>query len=400
MRTARQALILCSHAGRTLRPPSLPVSSVMHPCRSALVALLCAFTFAAVQAAPKVLLVVSSEGRDAGKTRPGFELDEFAKAWLTLRANGLDVEVASPAGGAPEADRHNPDDDHIQRLRADGQAGAALQNTRRTQDLRAGEHAAVLVIGGKGAMFDLPRDAALQRLLVAHYEGGGVLAAVCHGPAALVPLRRADGRALVAGRHLTGFSDEEEAMFGKRWAAEFPFALEGRLRELGALWQEAPLMMPKVVVDGRLITGQNPFSTVGVAEAVVRALGRTPVALPPFREDASLALVERWLAGERAPVLAALRDGAANYKPDLIAMLGYYHFKAATGAEQQRRALAVMELGEPHLPHPRLRLAMAEAHIALGNPSAARTLLNAVLAAKADAAQTEAAQRLLQGLPG
>lgn len=372
----------------------------MHPCRSALVALLCSFMLAAVHAAPKVLLIVSSEGRDAGKTRPGFELDEFAKAWLTLRANGLDVEVASPAGGAPEPDRHNPADDHIQRLQADAQANAALQRTRRTQDLRAGEHAAVLVIGGKGAMFDLPRDAALQRLLVAHFEGGGVLAAVCHGPAALVPLRRADGTALVAGRHLTGFSDEEEAVFGKRWAKEFPFALEGRLRQLGALWQEAPLMMPKVVVDGRLITGQNPFSTVGVAEAIVRALGLTPVAMPAFREDASLALVERWLAGERAPVLAALRDGVAQYKPDLIAMLGYYQFKAATDAAQQRRALAIMELGEPHLPHPQLRLAMAQAQIALGNPAAARTLLQAVLAGKPDKDQGDAATRLLQGLPG
>ena len=65
----------------------------------------------------------------------------------------------------------------------------------------------------------------------------------------------------MAGRHMTGFCDEEEAAFGKRRAAQFPFALEARLRELGAQWQEAPLMMPKVVVDGRLVTGQNPFST-------------------------------------------------------------------------------------------------------------------------------------------
>ena len=108
--------------------------------------------------------------------------------------------------GAPEPDRHDPADDHIQRLQADARATSALQltrraqRTRRTQDVRAGEHAAVLVIGGKSTMFDLPRDPALQRLLVAHFEGGGALAAVCHGPAALAPLRRADGTALVARR--------------------------------------------------------------------------------------------------------------------------------------------------------------------------------------------------------
>ena len=377
----------------------------MHRTRSALAALSLSLlgsltVLATAQAAPKVLLVVSSEGRDAGKTRPGFELDEFAKAWLTLRANGFEVEVASPAGGAPEPDRYDPADDHIQRLKADTKATAALQRTRRTQDVLAGEHAAVFIIGGKGAMFDLPRDPALQRLLSAHFEAGGVLAAVCHGPAALVPLKRADGTPLVAGRRLTGFTDEEEAAFGKRWTKEFPYLLEVRLRELGAVWQESPLMMPKLVVDGRLITGQNPFSTVLVAEAVVRALGGTPVAMPAFREEASLALVERWLAGERAPVQAALRNGAAHYKPDLIAMLGYYQFKSATDADQQKRALSIMELGEPHMPHPRLRVAMAEAHIALGNPAAARALLSTVLAGKADKADLDAATRLLQALPG
>ena len=108
----------------------------MHRCRSAFIALLCSFTLTAALGAPKVLLVVGSDGRDAGKTRPGFEIDEFAKAWLTLRANGLEVEVASPGGGALDPDRHDPADDHI------------------------------------------------QRLLVAHFESGGVLAAACHGPAA------------------------------------------------------------------------------------------------------------------------------------------------------------------------------------------------------------------------
>jgi putative intracellular protease/amidase len=354
----------------------------------------------AASAAPKVLLVVSSEGRDGGKTRPGFDMEEFAKAWLVLRANGLALEVASPAGGAPEADRFDADDEAVQRLKADPAATAALANTRATKDLRAGEHAAVLVIGGKGAMFDLPRDPALQRLLSAHAQAGGVMAAVCHGPAAFVPLKGADGKPWVAGRKLTGFTDEEEAAFGKRWAREFPFLLESRMRELGAAWSEAPLMMPKLVVDGRLITGQNPFSTVPVAEAVVRALGKTPVPFAAFRDDASLALVERWLAGEEAAVRTALAERTAHYKPALIAMLGYYQFKTATDTPTRRRALSVMELGEPHLPHPRLRTAMAEAHIALGNPAAARALLAQVLAGKAEDDERAAATKLLQSLPG
>jgi putative intracellular protease/amidase len=381
---------------------SLPACTSRRAFGAALCALgLVAATLPAAAAppAPKVLLIVSSEGRDAGKTRPGFDMEEFAKAWVTLRANGLAVEVASPAGGAPEPDRFDADDEAVVRMKADPAAAAALAATRRTAEVRAGEHAALFVLGGKGAMFDLPRDAALQRLLLAHADGGGVLAAVCHGPAALVAMKRADGSPWLAGRRITGFTDEEEATFGKRWASEFPFLLESRARELGALWQEAPLMMPKWVVDGRLITGQNPFSTVQVAEAVVQALGRKPVATVPFRDDASMALVERWLAGEQAAVRTALRERTAHYKPELIAMLGYYQFKAATDADARRRALSLMELGEPHMPHPRLRTAMAEAHIALGNPAAARELLGRVLAAPAKDAEREAAVRLLQSLP-
>ena len=111
-----------------------------------------------------MLLVVSSEGRldAAGKhQRPGFEMDELAQAWLVLRANGLRVEVASPAGGSPVADQYDVADDSIRAFNADPQAVAALKATRRTQDVSPGEHAAILVIGGKGAMFDLPRDTAL-----------------------------------------------------------------------------------------------------------------------------------------------------------------------------------------------------------------------------------------------
>jgi putative intracellular protease/amidase len=347
--------------------------------------------------AQKVLLVVSAEGRldAAGKTlRPGFEMEEFAQAWLVLKANGLQLEVASPPGGAVVADRFDPADDLIRALNADPRASAALAATRRTQDVQPGEHAAILVIGGKGAMFDLPRDAALARLLGRHHGAGGVLAAVCHGPAVLASVTTADGRPLVAGRRVTGFTDEEETQFGKRWAQEYPFWLERKLRDQGARWEEAPLMMPKLVVDDRLITGQNPMSTALAAEAVVRALGRVPVARPLYREEASLQLVQQWLAGERTAARALLAADATRYKTDLIAMLGYYQHAAATDEPGRRQAVDVMELAAPHFAHPRFRVALAQAQAGLGNPVRARELLQQVLAAKpddADAAKALAA---------
>ncbi len=343
-----------------------------------------AVTPQATTSIPKVLLVVSSEGRDGGKTRPGFEMDEYAQAYLVLRANGFKIEVASPSGGAVEADRFNAEDDHMQALMADSDAQALLRTTRRTQDVRVGEHQAIFVMGGKGAMFDLTKDAALQRLMGQHYDRGGVLAAVCHGPAAFANVVRSDGKPLVAGRRVTGFTNEEEETFGKKWVKEFPFLIESKFREQGALWEEAPLMMPKLVVDDKLITGQNPFSTVQAAEAIVKALGRTPAQRTIFKEEASMQLVQRWLSGDRDAVRAALKADAARYKTDLIAMLGVYQFKSATEDAMRRQALSIMELAQPHMSHPKLRLTIAEAHAALGNTKAARDVLNALIAEKPD----------------
>lgn len=352
---------------------------------------------------PKVLLVLSSEGRldaDGKPQRPGFEMDELAQAWLVLRANGLRVELASPAGGAPVADRYNDADDSIRALKADPQAVAALQATRRTQDVAPGEHAAILVIGGKGAMFDLPRDTALATLLGTHHARGGVLAAVCHGPAVLAAVRQPDGQPLVAGRRITGFTDEEETVFGKRWAQEYPFWIERRLREQGARWEEAALMMPKLVVDDRLITGQNPFSTAMAAEAVVRALGRVPVARTPFREEASMQLVQWWLAGEHAAVRALLQAEPQRYKTDLIAMLGHYQHGAAADDAARRQAIAVMELAAPHFAHPQFRVSLARAHAGQGDSARARALLAQVMAPGHDDEKARSeASKLLATLP-
>ncbi len=343
----------------------------------------------------KVLLVVSSEGRDGGKTRPGFEMDEFAQAYLVLRANGLVVEVASPAGGAVEADRFNKDEDHIKTMLADDEAQKLLRATRRTQDVRVGEHQAIFIIGGKGAMFDLPKDAALQTLLAGHFDQGGVVAAVCHGPAALANVMLKDGAPMVRGRRMTGFTNEEEQVFGKKWAKEFPFLLETRMRQDGARWEEAALMMPKLVVDGRLITGQNPFSTVQTTEAIVRALGKTPVQRTVFREEASMRAVERWLGGDRK-VMQAIQAAPTQYKTELIAMLGYYQFKSAADDASRRQALLIMQLAEPFFENPQLKVGMAEAEAALGDAVAARARLEKLLVARPD---HEEARQVLAKLP-
>ncbi|MDQ3618280.1 MAG: DJ-1/PfpI family protein [Pseudomonadota bacterium] len=342
---------------------------------------------AAAQDPLRVLMVVSGEGRDDGKTRPGYEFDEFAQAWLIFRDNGLAVDIASPAGGAVVPDRYNPALPFNERVLADADAIARLADTRSTAKLAAGDYAAVFVVGGKGAMFDLPRDAALQALLADIHERGGIVSAVCHGPAALVDVRLSDGRALLAGKAVTGFSNEEETVFGKRWVKEYPFLLEDALRARGAQFEAAPLMQPRVVIDGRVMTGQNPYSTPRLAEAVVVALGRTPVAREPWRDEHSMALVERLLAGEADAARDALAQDTARYHVELIGMLGYYQLQAAQDTARVRAALAIMELAAPHMAEPQLQLGIAQAHHRLGDTDHARSILTRLLEAKPDMAE-------------
>jgi putative intracellular protease/amidase len=363
-------------------------TSVPRRSRSLAVLLALSLTLGAHPAlADTVLVIVSGEGRDQGQTRPGFEMDELSQAWQVFRGNGLEVEVASPRGGPVEADRYNPAAPYNAALLADGAAMAQLADTRRIGDLRAEDYVAVYVVGGKGAMFDLPADAALAGLVGKIHDRGGIVAAVCHGPAALVDVRLADGSLLVAGRSMTGFSNAEEAIFGKKWAAEYPFLLEDALRARGAHWDNAPLMMPRLVVDDRLITGQNPSSTYAVAEAIVRATGRVPVARTPGRDELSLALVERLLAGEADAAREELAATPDRFHVQLIAVLGVYQLKAASTDEGARDALAVMELAAPHFDAPQLTVGIAEGHWRLGRAEHARELLQAVLASNPDLAE-------------
>ena len=204
--------------------------------------------------------------------------------------------------------------------------------------------------------------------------------------------------ALVAGRRVTGFSNAEEALFGKKWLAEFPWLLEDALRARGALWEQSPLMMPKLVVDGRLITGQNPYSTTAVAEAIVRGLGRIPVARTPWRDEASMALVERLRGGDLVGARHALEQDRSGYHVELIGILGYYQAQAAgDDAAQLRPALQTMQLALPYMAEPRLKLAAADAQWRLGQRDEARALLLQVL--EAAPGMKEAAE-LLQRIDG
>ncbi|MCP2169787.1 type 1 glutamine amidotransferase domain-containing protein [Goodfellowiella coeruleoviolacea] len=219
----------------------------------------------------RVLIVLTSHDQvgDTGD-RTGYYVPEAAHPWQVFRAAGFQVDLVSVRGGTPPQDGLDPADPVQRDFLADPGIAAQLADTRRPGDVDPADYAAVFYAGGHGTMWDFPDNPELARLGSEVHAAGGVVAAVCHGPAALVGLTLPDGTPLVRGRQVTGFSNAEEHAVGR--AGVVPFLLEDRLTELGGHYRSAPNFQAHVVTDDRLVTGQNPASATGTAEAVVRVL--------------------------------------------------------------------------------------------------------------------------------
>jgi len=228
--------------------------------------------------AKKVLVVLTSVDKFPGSDKKtGWYLPEFAHPYDALVAAGVEVTVASPKGGLAPLDPASVEmfksDESSVRFLNDKKA--LWEKTQRLADFagKAGEYDAIFYPGGHGPMFDLATDAESQKLAADFYDAGKVVAAVCHGPAALVNVTLGSGKALVEGKQVTGFSNgEEDAVDLSKF---MPFMLETALDEKsgGKFVKADKDWGEKVVVDGRLITGQNPASAKGVGDAIVKAIG-------------------------------------------------------------------------------------------------------------------------------
>ena len=218
----------------------------------------------------KILIGLTSHGDLAGLRSTGYYLSEVAHPWRVFVDAGYSVDLASVAGGEPPVDGTDLSDPLQRAFTADQEMQGKLSVTPRFADVDSAEYDAVLFAGGHGTMWDFPSDPDLAVLAQKIYEQGGVVAAVCHGPAALVSLTSPDGRPLVEGKAVAAFTNDEEAAVGLSEAV--PFLLQTRLEELGAKHTSAPNFQAHVVTDGRLVTGQNPASATGVARAVLAAL--------------------------------------------------------------------------------------------------------------------------------
>jgi len=331
----------------------------------------------------KVLMVVSSYGEQQGEKTPGYEFDEFAKAYMVFKANGISVDVASPKGGAVEADKYDSKKPYNANVLNDKTIMKKIGNTLATRTVDARDYDGVFIVGGKGAMFDLPKDTALQSFIAKLYQQQGSVAAVCHGPAALVDVTLSDGSYLVANKRVNGFTNQEEKLFGKKWMAQFDFMLEDKLIERGGKFQSSEMMLSHVAVDERLITGQNPTSTTAVAQALVKSLGLTLVIEEQGQEEKTLALVAQVLAGDKSAIDTLTRDHA-QYSISLVGMYGFYYLKIAETQLQLEHALALMSVAKGTINNPMLDIKIAATQHKLGRNQAAKKTLEQILATKPD----------------
>ncbi|WP_457324433.1 type 1 glutamine amidotransferase domain-containing protein [Roseateles sp. P5_E11] len=220
---------------------------------------------------PILFVVTSNPVKGATGIPTGFNLAEVTHPLEKLQQAGIRVEIASIQGGAAPLDGlEDMKDPVVARYWADADFRHAIANTLRIDDADPARYSAVMFAGGHGTMWDFPDSAGAQKLIREIDAAGGIVSAVCHGPAALVNARRADGSLLVAGKRVAAFTDSEEEEVQSTHVV--PFLLASTLNERGALHQDSPNWSNKVEVDGRLITGQNPQSAASLGEALRDAL--------------------------------------------------------------------------------------------------------------------------------
>jgi len=219
----------------------------------------------------RVLIVLTSHDTLGNTGKPtGYYLSELTHALDVFTRAGLEVDFVSPKGGRPPMDGVSRDDALNRAFLDDARWTERLGSTLRPEEVDPARYAALYVPGGHGTMFDLPQDTRVSGLIGTVYARGAVVAAVCHGPAALVNVTLPDGSYLVAGREVSAFTNEEEAEV--KLTEVVPFLLESKLIERGARVTKVANFQKHVVVSERLVTGQNPASAAGVAEATVRLL--------------------------------------------------------------------------------------------------------------------------------
>ncbi|MDN7719196.1 type 1 glutamine amidotransferase domain-containing protein [Burkholderia gladioli] len=224
----------------------------------------------------KILMVLTSHDQlgDTGR-KTGFWLEELAAPYYVFKDAGAEIVLASPQGGQPPLDPKSNEADFqteaTRRFEADAKAKAALADTVRLGSVTHDAFDAVFYPGGHGPLWDLAEDRDSIALIESTFAARKPLALVCHAPGVLRHAQGEDGKPLVNGRKVTGFTNSEEEAV--QLTEVVPFLVEDELKRKGGDYSKGADWQSYVVTDGLLITGQNPASSEQAAKVVLEKLG-------------------------------------------------------------------------------------------------------------------------------
>ena len=225
----------------------------------------------------RILMIVTSHDKmgDTGH-KTGIWLEELAAPYFRFRDAGADITLASPKGGQPPLDPNSQVPDALteatKRFEGDEEAQKAFANTVTLDGLKADDYDSLFYPGGHGPLWDLATDVKSIALIEAFVAQDKPVAAVCHGPAAFVNAKTKDGKPLVAGKKVTGFTNDEEKAVGLEKVV--PLLIEDEFTKQGGLYERADMWASHAAVDGKLVTGQNPASSDAAADEVIKLLGK------------------------------------------------------------------------------------------------------------------------------
>ncbi|KIN62437.1 ThiJ/PfpI family protein [Sulfitobacter noctilucicola] len=222
-----------------------------------------------------ILMVLTSHDTlgDTGE-KTGFWLEEFAAPYYVFKDAGASITIASPKGGQPPLDPKSDSDDAqtdaTKRFKADTESQEALANTKVLSEITTDGFDAIFYPGGHGPLWDLATDADSKRLIEGFAAADRPIGAVCHAPAVFKNTNGTDGKPLVAGKRVTGFTNTEEE--GVNLTDVVPFLVEDMLKENGGNYEKGDDWASFVLTDGKLVTGQNPASSEEAAKEMLALL--------------------------------------------------------------------------------------------------------------------------------
>ncbi|MFL1895192.1 type 1 glutamine amidotransferase domain-containing protein [Aquimarina sp. 2-A2] len=227
------------------------------------------------QASPSSrVLFVTSNQHTYGNTKQNTanHFGEIVIAYDVLRKAGYDIDFVSPEGGAIPVGYLKTSDSIQKKYLYDTNFMSLLKHTLKPEDITASEYKAIYYSGGGAAMFGVPENKLLQDIAAQIYENNGVVSAICHGTAGIVHIKDKKGQYIYYGKHVNGFPDKFENPKAPYYQ-EFPFSIENKIRENGGVYTSSEKGWDNFfVVDGRLITGQDPSATASVANEIIKKI--------------------------------------------------------------------------------------------------------------------------------